>query len=195
VPNTTVTAVRETIAGTAGIVLVDFSAEWCPPCRMLDPIVDELAASAGVGIETIRYYEREGVLPVPARTASGYRRYGADDLWRLAFVMRAKAFGFTLREIAELLGAGDDRSVAEVQRLARHRLQMIDRDLAALTDRRNRLQRLLLTCDGGADDDCLQLSTGEPPETAPTTTGGARDTSSTNPRNGRAARAASSRHR
>jgi MerR family transcriptional regulator, copper efflux regulator len=157
--------------------------------------VGELAASAGVGIETIRYYEREGVLPVPARTASGYRQYGADDVWRLAFVMRAKAFGFTLREIAELLGAGDDRSVVEVQRLTRHRLQMLDRDLAALTERRNRLRRLLVTCDGGADDDCLQLSTSEAPEASPATKGDARGRSSTSPRNGRAARAASSRHR
>jgi MerR family copper efflux transcriptional regulator len=119
--------------------------------------VGELAASAGVGIETIRYYEREGVLPAPARAASGYRVYDRDDVWRLAFVQRAKTFGFSLREIAELLGAGADGSVAEVRRLTRRRLELIEDELGRLVQRRDILRRLLVTCDDGADDDCLQL--------------------------------------
>ena len=131
---------------------------------MTDMTVGELAAGAGVGVETIRYYEREGVLPAPARAASGYRVYGDDDLWRLAFVQRAKAFGFSLREVAELLGAGADRSVAEVRRLTRRRLELIEDELDGLTRRRDMLRRLLVTCDGGADDDCLQLAAAEPTE-------------------------------
>jgi DNA-binding transcriptional MerR regulator len=150
-----------------------------------DLTIGELAATAGVGIETIRYYERKNVLPEPCRARSGYRQYGDDDVWRLAFILRAKALGFTLREIAELLGAGHDQSVDEVQRLTRTRLCAVEREIEVLTQRRDDLRRLLATCAEGAADDCLHLTA---------TTTGARDTSSTNPRSDRAARAASSRH-
>ena len=126
--------------------------------------VGELARTAGVGIETIRYYERKGVLPAPRRAQSGYRQYGADDVWRLGFVLRGKSFGFTLREIADLLGAGEDRSVDEVQRLTRRRLHAVERDLATLAGRRDDLRRLLATCAGGAADDCLQLASDPRPE-------------------------------
>lgn len=120
--------------------------------------IGELAATAGVNVETVRYYEREGILPEPPRTASGYRQYSDVDRWRLAFIKRGKGLGFTLREIAELLGAGDDRSVGEVQRVAAHRLEQIDADLVALTRSRDQLQRLIDTCATGSDDDCLELA-------------------------------------
>ena len=151
---------------------------------MANMTVGELAASAGVGVETIRYYEREGVLPTPARAASGYRVYGDDDVWRLAFVQRAKSFGFSLREIAQMLGAGTNRTVEEVRQLTRRRLELIDRDLDELSRRRDMLRRLLVTCDGGAEDDCLQLTANE---------SGVPDTSRTSLRTGRGAPAASSR--
>jgi len=123
-----------------------------------DMTIGELAAAAGVGIETIRYYERKLILPPPRRTRSGYRQYTDADVWRLAFVRRAKTFGFTLREISELLGAGDDRSVDEVQRLTRQRLHTVERDLTVLVRRRDDLRRLLTTCDEGAPEDCLDLA-------------------------------------
>jgi MerR family transcriptional regulator, copper efflux regulator len=65
--------------------------------------IGQLAEAAGVHIETIRYYERRGLLPEPPRSAAGYRQYGPDDLWRLEFVGRAKTLGFTLTEVGELL--------------------------------------------------------------------------------------------
>lgn len=65
--------------------------------------IGELAHRAEVGIDTVRYYERQGLLPAPERLASGYRRYDQSDVARLRFVRRAKALGFTLIEIRELL--------------------------------------------------------------------------------------------
>jgi MerR family copper efflux transcriptional regulator len=120
--------------------------------------IGELAAAAGVGIETIRYYERERILPAPKRSPSGYRQYEDVDMWRLAFISRGKALGFTLRDIAELLGAGDDRSVDDVQRITRERLRGVEADLAQLTRRRDDLNRLLATCADGVEDDCVHLN-------------------------------------
>jgi DNA-binding transcriptional MerR regulator len=65
--------------------------------------IGELAAAAEVGIETIRYYERRGLLPEPPRSASGYRRYPSSAIERVRFIRRAKELGFSLRETAELL--------------------------------------------------------------------------------------------
>jgi MerR family copper efflux transcriptional regulator len=119
--------------------------------------IGELAAAARVNVETIRYYEREGILPEPPRTASGYRQYDETDQWRLAFIRRGKELGFTLKEIAELLGAGADRSVEEVRSVASSRLIQVNRELDALTRRRDQLRRLIETCATGADEDCLDL--------------------------------------
>lgn len=120
--------------------------------------IGELATAAKVGVETVRYYERKGVLPEPARSASGYRQYSDDDLWRLDFIRRGKDLGFTLREIAELLGLGEHRSAVEVRRVTEARLTRVNDDLAQLEQRRDNLQRLLATCDGGAEDDCVSLT-------------------------------------
>lgn len=119
--------------------------------------IGELARAAGVGIETIRYYERERILPPPRRTPSGYRQYDETDVWRLAFIGRGKVLGFTLRDIAELLDAGDDRSVAAVERVTRDRLREVEHQLAELTRRRDDLGRLLATCADGTEDDCVHL--------------------------------------
>jgi MerR family copper efflux transcriptional regulator len=120
--------------------------------------IGELAAAAGVHVETIRYYEREGILPEPLRTPSGYRQYGEADRWRLAFIQRGKGLGFSLKDIAELLGAGEDRTVDEVLRIAAARLEHLDAELAALTRTREQLARLVDTCATGADADCLDLA-------------------------------------
>jgi MerR family copper efflux transcriptional regulator len=120
--------------------------------------IGELAGSARVNVETIRYYEREGILPEPPRTASGYRQYSDADRWRLAFIRRGKGLGFTLKEIGELLGAGEQRSVAEVVTVAEKRLALIDQELADLARTREQLRRLVETCATGSDEDCLDLS-------------------------------------
>jgi DNA-binding transcriptional MerR regulator len=122
--------------------------------------IGQLAASAGVGIETIRYYERESILPVPRRTPSGYRTYDETDVWRLAFIGRGKALGFTLRDIAELLGV--DRSVADVQRITRNRLAEVEAELIEVIRRRDALEALLRTCTDGSSEDCVQLGTVQP---------------------------------
>lgn len=70
-----------------------------------------LAAELGVSIDTVRYYERRGLLPEPERTGAGYRLYGDEDRWRLAFILRAKHLGFTLRESVGLLEQVADHSV------------------------------------------------------------------------------------
>jgi MerR family copper efflux transcriptional regulator len=119
--------------------------------------IGELATAAQVGVETVRYYERKGILPEPARTASGYRQYTDDDLWRLNFIRRGKSLGFALREISELLGLGEHRSVVEVRRVTEARLTRVNDDLAQLEQRRDDLRRLLATCDGGQDVDCTSL--------------------------------------
>jgi MerR family mercuric resistance operon transcriptional regulator len=125
--------------------------------------IGELATVAGLGVETIRFYERRGILPEPPRTPSGYRRYAEIDRWRLDFIRRGKGLGFTLGEIGALLGAGEHRSVDEVRRVAEHRLAQVDEELAELARRRERLQRLVHTCAAGSGDQCLELGEVCPP--------------------------------
>lgn len=104
--------------------------------------IGQLAASSGVGKETIRYYERESLLPSPRRTAANYRRYPPDAVTRLQFIRRAKALGFTLDEIRELLSLQDaNGSRAQAKQLAgrkltevRTRIDELMRMEAALAD-------------------------------------------------------------
>ena len=86
--------------------------------------IGELARAADVGVETIRYYERRGLLTRPPRRASGYRQYPPQAVNRVRFIRRAQALGFTLREIEELLAlrVDDERSCADVRALAREGL-------------------------------------------------------------------------
>jgi MerR family mercuric resistance operon transcriptional regulator len=120
--------------------------------------IGELAAAGGVHVETIRFYERRGLLPEPPRTGSGYRRYDDTDRWRLAFIQRAKLLGFRLRDIGALLGDEAPRSVEEVTRVASVRLTEMEQELLDLVARRDRLQALLATCATGPDTECLDLS-------------------------------------
>ncbi len=80
--------------------------------------IGQLAKRGGVGIDTVRYYERNGLLAPRTRLASGYRRYGALELARLRFIRRAQALGFTLKEIKELLALSAQRDVGRVKRSA-----------------------------------------------------------------------------
>ncbi|GIX22445.1 MAG: MerR family transcriptional regulator [Gammaproteobacteria bacterium] len=107
--------------------------------------IGALARAAGVGVETVRYYQRRGLLPCPARPPGGTRRYGATELARLRFIRRAKTLGFSLEEIAELLRLEDGLSCNEASAVARRRLtelrgriaelQRIEATLAALLQR------------------------------------------------------------
>ena len=119
--------------------------------------IGELARAAGVPIDTVRYYERQGLLPLPARTASGYRQYGHDAAARLRFVRRAKALGFTLEEIRELLGlsARREADMAGMKAAAMQKLADIDDKLAELQRMRAGLDSLIASCPGhGALEHC-----------------------------------------
>jgi MerR family mercuric resistance operon transcriptional regulator len=114
-----------------------------------DLTIGQLAKASGIGVETIRYYEREGVLEAPRRGANGYRRYPPETVVRLGFVRRAKALGFSLAEIRELLGLAQptgDR--ARVKALAQHKLAEIDRRIEELRRMRAALAELDRQCSG-----------------------------------------------
>jgi MerR family mercuric resistance operon transcriptional regulator len=118
--------------------------------------IGELARAAGVGVETVRFYERRGLLRQPER-GNGYRRYPSTDLDRLRFIRRAKDLGFTLAEITGLLDAAGAGAVGELVAATRQRLGAVDDELTALHDQRQRLVRLLDLCADG-EDDCLSLT-------------------------------------
>lgn len=107
--------------------------------------IGALARTAGVNVETIRYYQRRGLLPKPGKPVAGYRRYPADTLARLRFIKRAQELGFTLREIAELLTLGS-ASCRETQRLAEHKRADLDLRLRDLKAMRQTLNRLIKSC-------------------------------------------------
>jgi MerR family transcriptional regulator, copper efflux regulator len=127
--------------------------------------IGELAKRAGVGIDTVRYYERSGLLAPHARLPSGYRRYRELEVARLRFIRRAQALGFTLTEIKELLKLSAQRDVTRVKRSAQAKLADIDRRISELQRVRNGLAELVAKCPGhGRASDCpilLALGSGE----------------------------------
>lgn len=122
--------------------------------------IGELAEWVGVSVQTVRYYERRGLLPEPGRAPSGYREYGPSDVRRLGFVLRAKELGFTLSEIGELLDlrlrpgtTADDVRANALGKLEATRAKM--RDLKRIAEA---LERLISTCDAhGAPEACALM--------------------------------------
>ena len=126
--------------------------------------IGTLAKRAGVGIDTVRYYERAGLLAPSRRLASGYRRYTSLELARLRFIRRAQALGFTLKEVRDLLALSAKRDVARVKRSAQSKLEDVDSRIAALQKIRSGLAALVAACPGhGRAADCpiLQALGGE----------------------------------
>jgi MerR family mercuric resistance operon transcriptional regulator len=113
-----------------------------------------LARAAGVGVETVRYYQRRGLLPEPARPPGEVRRYGDQELKRLRFIRRAQAAGFTLEEIGELLALDRTDDRARVRELAADRLTALDARIAELERSRAALERLRSTCASGKKGPC-----------------------------------------
>jgi MerR family copper efflux transcriptional regulator len=113
--------------------------------------IGRLATQAGVNIDTIRYYERNGLLPEPVRRASGYREYEAGDLKRLRFILRAKDLGFSLAEIRELLSLSADRDVRGVKRRAEEHLDQVTHKIKELQRVRRGLKTLIDACPGHGD--------------------------------------------
>jgi MerR family copper efflux transcriptional regulator len=117
--------------------------------------IGELAKRAGVGIDTVRYYERSGLLAPHARLPSGYRRYRELEVARLRFIRRAQALGFTLTEIKGLLELSARRDVTRVKRSAQAKLADIDRRILELQRVRDGLAELVAQCPGhGRAADC-----------------------------------------
>ena len=113
--------------------------------------IGRLAKQAGVNIDTIRYYERNGLIPEPGRRASGYREYELSDVKRLRFILRAKDLGFTLAEIGELLSLSADRDVRGVKRRAEQRLEQVEHKIKELQRVRRGLKTLIDACPGHGD--------------------------------------------
>jgi Cu(I)-responsive transcriptional regulator len=118
--------------------------------------IGELAKQTGTKVETIRYYERVGLLPSPARTTGNYRVYARVHLDRLSFVRRGRDLGFSLDEVRELLRLSDDRqqSCGEVDRIARLHLIEVERKLNDLQALRAELRQMVDQCQHGTIADC-----------------------------------------
>lgn len=121
--------------------------------------IGAVARGAGVGIDTIRYYEREGLLPAPRRRASGYRDYDRGAIDRLKFIRRAKALGFTLEDIRELLSLSVDheRGVRNVKQRAEERLAKLLRRIRELQRMQRGLKHLIEACPGHGDPNACPI--------------------------------------
>jgi DNA-binding transcriptional MerR regulator len=122
--------------------------------------IGKFAAAEGVGVETVRFYQRRGLLALPERRTSGYREYTEADRWRLAFIRRARLLGFTLAEIRELLGPAEARSTDDIMRAAQAKLEAIEEQARELAALRCKLRRLVQVCEHGDGDDCVALLLG-----------------------------------
>ncbi len=112
--------------------------------------IGDAARQLAVSVDTLRYYERIGLLPAVDRSASGVRVYRNRDLSRIRFIRRAQAMDFTLAEIADLLRLRERRGHARtaVRRMTRDKIREIDARIGALTSLRAELERLLAACPG-----------------------------------------------
>lgn len=122
---------------------------------MPEMTIARLARAAGVGVETVRYYQRRGLMPVP-RTADGsaYRSYEAGHVARLRFIRRAQAAGFTLEEIRQLIALDRTHDRPRVRAMAAERLDALDAKIAELQDARTALTRLANACAGSHAGPC-----------------------------------------
>ncbi|MEP9370130.1 helix-turn-helix domain-containing protein [Ancylobacter polymorphus] len=118
--------------------------------------IGDLAKATATKVETIRYYERIGLLPTPERTAGNYRSYSAAHLGRLSFVRRARDLGFSIDQVRDLLGLSDqrDRSCEAVDAIARENLAEVERKIRDLQALRRELGSILSQCGCGTIAEC-----------------------------------------
>ena len=131
--------------------------------------IGQLARACNVGVEAIRFYEREGLLPSPQRTLAGYRQFSTKSIQRLNFIRSAKDLGFTLSEIRELFALHDDPhgDRAQVKALAESKLMQIERKIYDLTRMRDALSHLAAECSGvGPINGCPIIQALEHPDVA-----------------------------
>ncbi len=128
--------------------------------------IGTLARKAGVGVETVRYYERRGLIPEPPRRDSGYREYTSEAISRVHFIRRAKELGFTLKEIHELLTLRVDPTTTcrDVRRRAETKIHDIEEKIRLLGSMRTALRRLAAQCRGkGPVSECPILDSLQEP--------------------------------
>ena len=118
--------------------------------------IGELARATGTKAETIRYYEREGILPAADRTDSNYRDYSGDHLATLAFVRRGRELGFSMAQVRQLLALSDhdDKPCDDVDRLVEQQLGDVERKIADLSLLRDELSQMARSCKGERIGDC-----------------------------------------
>ncbi|HXF66458.1 MAG TPA: heavy metal-responsive transcriptional regulator [Burkholderiales bacterium] len=119
--------------------------------------IGKVARGAGLAVDTVRYYEREGLLEKPARTPGGYRRYSPEAVKRLQFIRQAKELGFTLAEIRELLTlkVAPDKSCADVRARAQAKIADVESRIAQLERMKRALEQLAASCSGrGPTSEC-----------------------------------------
>lgn len=124
---------------------------------MSEVTIGKLAKNAGVNIETIRFYERKGIMPKPERKPGGFRLYSEADLKRLRFILIAKRHGFTLNEIKELLElrVAPESTCEDVRSKAQEKIRVIEEKLRELKRMKKALQTLAASCHGAnPTDDC-----------------------------------------
>lgn len=131
--------------------------------------IGEASKATGVSAKMIRYYEEIGLIPPPARTASGYRAYSESDLHRLSFVRSARDLGFSVKEIGELLSLWSDRSrqSADVKRIAQMHIGALEQKITELRGMADTLQTLVNCCAGDDRPDCPILERLEQRGSAP----------------------------
>ena len=121
---------------------------------MNEMTIGRLAEAAGVHLETIRYYQRRGLLAEPKRPAGGIRRYGADAVAKLGFIRRSQEVGFTLEEVKALLKLGETPSCRGARTLAATKLELVELRLRDLERMRGALAELIGQCDAGRERNC-----------------------------------------
>lgn len=122
--------------------------------------IGELASRAGVGVETIRYYERRGLLAEPERTDAGYRAYAEADVLRMRFILRCKELGFSLSEIRELLDlrVAPGSTADDVRRRAAGKVASVEARIADLERIRAALRQLIGSCSAhGRPEECALM--------------------------------------
>jgi len=121
--------------------------------------IGDLAQATGIKVETVRYYERIGLMPPPERTQGNYRSYTTAQLQRLNFIRHARGLGFDIAEIRSLLDLADqpERDCAEADRIATRHLATVEAKIAQLEVLRAELARMVGECRGGRVADCRVL--------------------------------------
>ncbi len=123
--------------------------------------IGALAQKTGAKVQTIRYYEELGLIPAPDRTQGGQRRYDAHHISRLSFIRHARALGFSLAQVRDLLALADDpsRDCSAADSIARAHLRAVKAKIAALNSLKKELGRMVDQCTGKSTSECRVIET------------------------------------